>query len=252
MSEDAQKKSWWQKFWNPEPEEEKPRKDMNWSITWKVLVANFVIVTIVVIALQKLLWPADEWECRSNIMMLNRASAKWNKAQLAQGNKDPYDAVTKKGLLVEDLTEPIAAPETASGAKPKRAPAIPDLGKSYIEAVLVANKLVSQEDATRILRKHENDKKEQEEVHYYYLGEVAHAWDLYYTGLRVTRILPDGPKAMNVACKCNAHEMNPETIELLGILILTGIASIFTWSFMGYSLPFKDEEEAPPAEAPKA
>ena len=57
---------------------------------------------------------------------------------------------------------------------------------------------------------------------------------------------------MNVACKCNAHEMNPETIELLGILILTGIASIFTWSFMGYSLPFKDEEEAPPAETPKA
>jgi len=24
MSEDAQKKSWWKRFWNPEPEEEKP------------------------------------------------------------------------------------------------------------------------------------------------------------------------------------------------------------------------------------
>jgi hypothetical protein len=248
MSEDAQKKSWWQKFWNPEPEEEKPRKDMNWSITWKVLVANFVIVTVVVIVLQKLLWPAEEWECRNNIMLLNRAAVKWNKAQLAAGNKDPYDAVTKKGLLVEDLTEPIAPPETP--VKGKKV-AIPDLGKSYIEAVLVANKLVAPDVATRILRKHKNDRNEEEEIHYYYLGEVAHSWDLYYTGLRVTRNLPDGPKAMNVACKCNAHEMNPETIELLGILILTGIASIFTWSFMGYSLPFKDEEEAP-VEAPKA
>ncbi|MEK7476712.1 MAG: hypothetical protein AAB152_13910 [Candidatus Coatesbacteria bacterium] len=249
MSEDAQKKSWWQKFWNPEPEEEKPRKDMNWSITGKVLAASFVIVTIVVIVLQKLLWPAEEWECRNNIMLLNKAAVKWNKGQLAQGIKTPYDVMTQKGLLVEDLTEPIAAPETPT--KGKKA-AIPNLGKSYIQAVLVEQaKLVPQDVATRILRKHKNDRNEEEEIHYYYLGEVAHSWDLYYTGLRVTRDLPDGPKAMNVACKCNAHEMNPETIELLGILILTGIASIFTWSFMGYSLPFKDEEEAP-VEAPKA
>lgn len=251
MAEDAQKKSWWQKFWNPEPEEEKPRKDMNWGITWKVLLANLVIVTIVVIVLQKLLWPADEWECRNNIMLLNKAAVKWNKAQLAAGNKDPYDPDTKKGLLVEDLTEPIAHPEAIPGQKAPPKYKSKDVGKSFIEAVLVANSLVDKDTAARILRKHNNERGEEEELHYYYLGEVAHSWDLYYTGLRVTRILPDGPKAMNVATKCNAHEMNPETIELLGILILTGIASIFTWSFMGYSLPFKDEEETP-AEAPKA
>jgi hypothetical protein len=218
-------------------EEEKPRIDMNWSITWKVLLANFVIVTVVVIALQKLLWPAEEWECRNNIMLLNKAVATFNKGQIAAGHMDPYDSKTKQGLLVEDLTEADIT------VKPNQ---------NYIEEVLVPAGLVSQADATRILRKHENERKEQEEIHYYYLGEVAHSWDLYYTGLRVTRHLPDGPKVMNVAVKCNAHEMNPETIELLGILILTGIVSIFTWSFMGYSLPFKDEEDTPPAETAKS
>lgn len=216
-------------------EEEKPRKDMTWGITWKVLLANFVIVTVVVIALQKLLWPAEEWTCRNNIMLLNKAVAKWNKAQLAQGNRDPYDTKLKKGLLVEDLTEPDPATKM-----------------SYIEEVLVPAGLVSAADAQQILTKHKNDRGEEEEIHYYYLGEVAHPWDLYYTGLTVTRNLPDGPKVMHVAVKCNAHEMNPETIELLGILILTGIASIFTWSFMGYSLPFKDEEEPAAAEASKS
>ena len=202
-------------------EDEKPRIDMNWSITWKVLAANFVIVTIVVIALQKMLWPAEEWECRNNIMMLNRACAAYNRAH-------------PDAMLVEDLTE--QDPKTK---------------KSYIEQVLVPAGLVTAADGARIVRTHVNERKETEEIHYYYLGEVAHSWDLYYTGLRVTRQLPDGPKTMNVACKCNAHEMNPETIELLGILILTGIVSISTWSFMGYSLPFKDEEDTPPAETAK-
>lgn len=218
-------------------EEEKPRIDMNWSITWKVLLANFVIVTVVVIALQKMLWPAEEWECRNNIMLLNRAVATFNKAQIAAGHLAPYDSKTKQGLLVEDLTE------ADTTVKPNQ---------NYIEEVLVSAGLVAQADATRILRKHANERNEQEEIHYYYLGEVAHSWDLYYTGLRVTRQLPDGPKTMNVAVKCNAHEMNPETIELLGILILTGIVSIFTWSFMGYSLPFKDEEDTAPAETAKS
>lgn len=218
-----------------EDEDEKPRKDMTWAITWKILAINFVIVTVVVIVLQKLLWPADEWECRNNIMMLNKAVVKWNKAELAAGRKHAMDPGVKDGLLIEDLTEPD-----------------PKTKKSYIEQVLVANNLVSKEDADRILRKHKNERGEEEEVHYYFLGEVAHSWDLYYTGLRVTRNLPDGPKPMNVAVKCNAHEMNPETIELLGILILTGISAIFTWSFMGYSLPFKDEEEETPAEAAKS
>jgi len=217
-------------------EEEKPRIDMNWSITWKVLLANFVIVTVVVIALQKLLWPAEEWECRNNIMLLNRAVATFNKAQIAAGHVAPYDSKTKQGLLVEDLTE------ADTTVKPNQ---------NYIEEVLVPAGLVTQADATRILQKHKNERNEEEEIHYYYLGEAAHSWDLYYTGLRVTRQLPDGPKAMNVAVKCNAHEMNPETIELLGILILTGIVSIFTWSFMGYSLPFKDEEDTAPAEPAK-
>lgn len=224
-------------------EEEKPRKDMTWGITWKVLLANFVIVTIVVIALQKLLWPADEWECRNNIMQLNVACAKYNKAQLAQGNRDPFDPKTKKGLLVEDLTEPDPTAKVSAW--------YPPLKMSFIEEVLVPAGLIPVEDAKRILRHHKNERGEDEELHYYYLGEVAHPWDLYYTGLTVTRDLPDGPKTMCVATKCNAHEMNPETIELLGILILTGIASIFTWSFMGYSLPFKDEEEPPVAEASK-
>lgn len=203
-------------------EAEKPRIDMNWSITWKVLLANFVIVTVVVIALQKMLWPAEEWTCRNNIMKLNVAVATYNRAH-------PNE------MLVEDLTEPD-----------------PKTKKSYIEQVLVPAGLVSAADATQILTKHKNERNEEEEIHYYYLGEVAHSWDLYYTGLRVTRQLPDGPKTMNVAVKCNAHEMNPETIELLGILILTGIVSIFTWSFMGYSLPFKDEEDTPPAETAKS
>lgn len=203
-------------------EEEKPRIDMNWSITWKVLLANFVIVTIVVIALQKMLWPAEEWTCRNNIMKLNVAVAKYNRAH-------------PDAMLVEDLTE--QDPKTKM---------------SYIAQVLVPAGLISKEDAAQMLRMHKNERNEDEEIHYYFLGEVAHSWDLYYTGLRVTRQLPDGPKTMNVACKCNAHEMNPETIELLGILILTGIVSIFTWSFMGYSLPFKDEEDTPPAEPAKS
>ncbi len=201
-------------------DEEKPRKDMNWGITWKVLLANFVIVTVVVILLQKMLWPADEWKCRSNIMKLNRAVAAYNR-----DNPD--------NKLVEDLTEPD-----------------PKTGKNYIDQVLVAGGYLKPEEIVNPMRK--NDRGEEEETHYYFLGEVAHSWDLYYRGLRVTRQLPDGPKAMNVAVKCNAHEMNPETIELLGILILTGIASIFTWAFMGYSLPFKDEEEQEPAEAEKS
>jgi hypothetical protein len=236
MSEEGRKPSLWDRIFKPEPEEEPPRKDMNWSITWKVLLVSFVSVTVVVVALQKLLWPADEWECRRNIWQLNRACAKWNKAQLAAGNKGPLEPGMDTGLLVEDLTEP----------DPKRK-------KSYIELVLVKNGLLSEEDAKRILRTHTNERGETEEVHYYYLGEVAHSWDLYYTGLRVTRNLPDGPKAMNVSVKCNAHELNPMTIELLGVLILTGIVSIFAWSFMGYSLPFKDEEEeSEPAEAAKS
>lgn len=232
--EKAGKPSIWSRIFSAEPEEEPPRKDMTWAITWKVLAISFVAVTIVVIALQKLLWPAEEWECRNNIMLLNKAVVKWNKAQLAAGHKEQLDPGMKTGLLVEDLTEHD-----------------PKVKKSYIQTVLVANGLVKQEVADRILRMHKNERNEDEEIHYYYLGEVAHSWDLYYTGLRVTRNLPDGPKAMNVATKCNAHEMNPETIELLGILILTGISSIFAWSFMGYSLPFKDEEEAP-AEASKS
>ncbi len=199
-------------------EEEKPRKDMNWSITWKVLLADFVIVTVVVILLQKILWPAEEWICRNNIIKLNLAVAKHNRAH--PDNK-----------LVEDLTEPD-----------------PKTKVSYVNQVLVAGGYLESGEIVNPMRT--NERGEEEETHYYYLGEVAHAWDLYYTGLRVTRQLPDGPKVMNVATKCNAHEMNPLTIELLGILILTGIASIFTWSFMGYSLPFKDEEEAQPAEAP--
>jgi hypothetical protein len=200
-------------------EEEKPRKDMNWAITWKVLLASFVIVTGVVILLQKMLWPADEWICRKNIIKLNRAVVKYN--------VDHKDA-----QLVEDLTEPD-----------------PKTKKTYIDQSLVAGGYLKAGEIINPMRK--NERGEEEETHYYYLGEVAHSWDLYYTGLRVTRQLPDGPKAMNVATKCNAHEMNPLTIELLGILILTGIASIFAWSFMGYSLPFKDEEEAEPAETPK-
>lgn len=227
------KPSIWARIFSAEPEEEPPRKDMTWAITWKVLVATFVIVTVVVIALQKLLWPADEWECRNNIMMLNRAVAKWNKAQIAAGHTEPLESGMTQGLLAEDLTE-----------------ADTKTGKSFIQEILVANGLVSQADADRILRKHKNERGEDEELHYYFLGEVAHSWDLYYTGLRVTRNLPENEKkVMCVSVKCNAHEMNPETIELLGILILTGIASIFVWSFMGYSLPFKDEEEAEPAEA---
>lgn len=200
-------------------DEEKPRKDMNWSITWKVLLANFVIVTIVVIALQKLLWPAEEWICRNNIMKLNRAVSAYNGAH-------------PEAMLVEDLTEPD-----------------PKTKKTYIDQVLVAGGYLTPGEIINPMRK--NERNEEEETHYYFLGEVAHSWDLYYRGLHVVRQLPDGPKAMNVAAKCNAHEMNPETIELLGILILTGIASIFTWSFMGYSLPFKDEEEPAGAEAPK-
>lgn len=200
-------------------EEEKPRKDMNWSITWKVLVANFVIVTVVVLLLQKILWPSDEWKCRSNIVKLNLAVAKHNKEHPDK-------------MLVEDLTEPD-----------------PKTKKTYVDQVLVAGGYLKAGEIDNPMRK--NERGEEEETHYYYLGEVAHSWDLYYTGLRVTRQLPDGPKAMNVATKCNAHEMNPLTIELLGILILTGIVSIFTWSFMGYSLPFKDEEEPQPAEEPK-
>jgi hypothetical protein len=200
-------------------EEEKPRKDMNWSITWKVLLASFVIVTAVVICLQKMLWPADEWICRKNIIKLNRAVMKYN--------HDHKDA-----MLVEDLTEPD-----------------PKTKKNYVDQCLVAGGYLKPDEIVNPMRK--NERGEVEETHYYYLGEVAHSWDLYYTGLRVTRQLPDGPKTMNVATKCNAHEMNPLTIELLGILILTGIASIFTWSFMGYSLPFKDEEEQAPAETPK-
>src|SRR5262245_41144077 len=133
-------------------------------------------------------------------MMLNRACAAFNKAQLAQGNTQPYDSKTKKGLLVEDLTEADVT------VKPN---------VDYISEVLVLVGLVSKDDATRILRKHKNERGEDEEIHYYFLGEVAHSWDLYYTGLRVTRLLPDGLKVMNVFVKCNAHEMNPETIELL-------------------------------------
>lgn len=202
-------------------DEEKPRKDMNWAITWKVLVANFFIVTAVVILLQKLFWPADEWICRNNIMKLNKAVTKHNRAH-------------PDAKLVEDLTEPD-----------------PQTKRSYVNQVLVAGGYLKPDEINNPMRKNERD--EEEETHYYYLGEVAHSWDLYYTGLRVTRQLPDGPKTMNVATKCNAHEMNPETIELLGILILTGIVSIFTWAFRGYSLPFKDEEEeAQPAEAPKS
>ena len=197
--------------------EEKPRKDMNWGITWKVLLANLVIVTVVVILLQRLLWPADEWACRNNIIKLNKV--------ITKHNREHPDA-----MLVEDLSEPD-----------------PKTGLSYIDQVLVAKNYLKSGEVANPMRK--NEKGEEEETHYYYLGEVAHSWDLYYTGLRVTRQLPDGPKRMNVAVKCNAHEMNPLTIELLGILILTGIASIFTWSFMGYSLPFKDEEQ--PEEAPK-
>lgn len=199
-------------------EEEKPRKDMNWGITWKVLLASFVIVSIVVIALQKALWPADEWQCRSNIIKLSKAVVKYNKA-------------TPEKALVEDLTEPD-----------------PKTRKDYISGVLVKGGYLKEGEIVNPMRK--NERGEQEETHYYFLGEVAHSWDLYYHGLRVTRQLPDGPKAMNVAVKCNAHEMNPLTIELLGILILTGIASIFAWSFMGYSLPFKDEEEAQAAPKP--
>ena len=89
-------------------EDEKPRKDMNWSITWKVLAANLVIVTVVVIALQKLLWPADEWICRNNIMKLNRAVMHHNRAH-------------PDAMLVEDLTEPD-----------------PKTKKTYIHQVLVA------------------------------------------------------------------------------------------------------------------
>lgn len=199
-------------------EEEKPRKDMNWGITWKVLLASFVIVTIVVIALQKALWPADEWQCRSNIIKLSKAVVKYNKAN-------------PEKMLVEDLSEPD-----------------PKTRKDYIGSVLVKGGYLKDGDIINPARK--NERGETEETHYYFLGEVAHSWDLYYTGLRVTRQLPDGPKAMNVAVKCNAHEMNPLTIELLGILILAGIASIFAWSFMGYSLPFKDEEEAQAAPKP--
>ncbi len=201
-------------------EEEKPRKDMNWGITWKVLLVNLIAVAIVVIALQKLLWPKDEWQCRTNIIKLNRAVAKYNRA-----NPD------KK--LVEDLTEPD-----------------PKTKKTYIDQALVAGGFLKKDEIVNPMRK--NERGEEEETHYYYLGEVAHSWDLYYTGLSVVRQLPDGPKKMNVATKCNAHEMNPLTIELLGILILTGIASIFTWSFMGYSLPFKDEEVPPEGAAPKS
>ena len=218
--EKGTKPSIWARIFSAEPEEEAPRKDMTWAITWKVLAVSFVAVTIVVIALQKMLWPSEEWICRNNIMKLNVACAKWNKAH-------------PDAMLVEDLTEPD-----------------PKTKKTYIDAVLVANGLLKPGEIINPMRK--NERNEDEETHYYYLGEVAHSWDLYYTGLRVTRQLPDGPKTMNVAVKCNAHEMNPETIELLGILILTGIASIFAWSFMGYSLPFKDEEEAPPAEAAKS
>ncbi len=192
-------------------EEEKPRKDMNWSITWKVLLINFVIVTGVVILLQRILWDKEEWTCRNNIMKLNRAVAKHNREHPDK-------------MLVEDLTEPN-----------------PKTGKTYIDEVLVAGGYLEPDGIINPMRKNERD--EEEETHYYYLGEVAHSWDLYYHGLRVVRQLPDGPKAMNVATKCNAHEMNPETIELLGIIIIAGIASIFTWAFMGYSLPFKDEEE---------
>lgn len=209
-------------------EEEKPRKDMNWSITWKVLLSSFVIVTAVVILLQKVLWPADEWQCRKNIITLSKAVVKHN--------RDVAKAADKKGvMLVEDLTEPN-----------------PKTKKSYIDQELVAKGYLKQDQVVNPMRK--NEKGEEEETHYYFLGEVAHSWDLYYTGLRVVRDLPDGPKAMNVAVKCNAHEMNPLTIELLGILILAGIASIFAWSFMGYSLPFKDEEDAqnPPPAATKS
>ena len=200
-------------------EEEKPRKDMNWSITWKVLLASFVVVTAVVLLLQKLLWPADEWKCRVNIVKLNCAVMKYNREH-------------PNSMLVEDLSEPN-----------------PKTKKNYINEVLVAGGYLRPDEIVNPMRK--NEKGEEEETHYYYLGEVAHSWDLYYHGLRVVRVLPDGPKAMNVATKCNAHEMNPLTIELLGVLILTGIASIFAWSFMGYSLPFKDEEESQPAEASK-
>jgi len=198
-------------------EEEKPRKDMNWGITWKVLLSSLVIVTIVVIALQKILWPADEWQCRKNIIKLSKAVVSYNRAH-------------PDAKLVEDLSEPD-----------------PKTKKSYIEGALVKGGYLKEGAIVNPMRK--NERGEEEETHYYFLGEVAHSWDLYYSGLRVVRQLPDGPKAMNVAVKCNAHEMNPLTIELLGILILTGIASIFTWSFMGYSLPFKDEEE--PQAAPK-
>jgi hypothetical protein len=200
-------------------EEEKPRKDMNWGITWKVLLVNLVAVTAVVVLLQKLFWPADEWQCRNNIITLNKAVVKYNRANPA-------------AMLVEDLTEPD-----------------PKTKKSYIDQVLVKGGFVKEGGIVNPMRK--NERGEDEETHYYFLGEVAHSWDLYYTGLRVTRQLPDGPKAMNVAVKCNAHEMNSMSIELLGILILAGIASIFTWSFMGYSLPFKDEEEGQSGEPQK-
>ena len=208
-------------------EEEKPRKDMNLSITWKVLLASFVIVTAVVILLQKALWPADEWQCRKNIITLSRAVVHYN--------KDMEKAGKKEAMLVEDLSEPD-----------------PKTKKSYIDEVLVAKGYLKPGQVVNPM--HKTEKDGDEEVHYYFLGEVAHSWDLYYTGLRVVRHLPDGDKAMNVAVKCNAHEMNPLTIELLGILILTGIASIFTWSFMGYSLPFKDEEDTqnPPQAASKS
>jgi len=192
---------------------------MNWGITWKVLLVNLVAVTAVVVLLQKLFWPADEWQCRKNIITLNKAVVKYNRAN-------------PTAMLVEDLTEPN-----------------PKTKKSYIDEVLVKGGYLKEGEIVNPMRK--NERGEDEETHYYFLGEVAHSWDLYYSGLRVTRQLPDGPKAMNVAVKCNAHEMNSMAIELLGILILTGIAAIFTWSFMGYSLPFKDEEEGQPGEPQK-
>jgi len=128
----------------------------------------------------EILWPAEEWECRNNIMLLNKAAVKWNKAQLKAGNKDPYDPKRRRasGRGPHRGDRPAGSDPGAEAAEEVE---VAGHGKSYIEAVLVANQLVDPEVAKRILRKHKNERGEEEEIHYYYLGEVAHSWDLYYT-----------------------------------------------------------------------